>query len=184
MESCAYGWRIHYWSGTLINNRGLFFRLARSNRCAGQEKFCDKTDSRVHIFQKQHTKNPGIRQFWDLNLRLEKIGSKLYKTPPYHPQSNGLAERMMQTVKSGLKTCSQQKEKIEVFLPRLFLRYRTIPHTGRLESPSALMGRQIRALLTMTYSTNKKNVVQKEKRIKCWKGRIYHAKRPQYSYNK
>ena len=117
----------------------------------------------------------------DLNLWLEKIGCKPYKTLPYHPQSNGLAERMVQTVKMGLKACFQQKEKIEVFLPKLLLSYRTIPHAGKLESQSDLMGRQIRAPLTMSYS---KNVVQKEEKIKSRKGRIYHAKRPQYSYNK
>ena len=69
----------------------------------------------------------------DLNLWLEKIGCKPYKTPPYHPQSNGLAERMVQTIKMGLKACSQQKEKIEVFFVRLLLSYLTIPHTRRLE---------------------------------------------------
>ena len=47
----------------------------------------------------------------NLNLWLEKIGRKSYKTRPHHPQSNWLAERMMQTVKMGLKACSQQKEK-------------------------------------------------------------------------
>ena len=88
----------------------------------------------------------------DLRLWLEKIGCK----PPYHSQSNGLAERMVQTVKMGLKSCSQQKEKIEVFLPKLLLSYCIIPHTRRLESPSTLMGRQIKALLTMLYSTNEK----------------------------
>ena len=51
----------------------------------------------------------------DFNLWLEKIGCKLYKTPPYHPQSNGLTERMVQTVKIGLKACSQQKEKNRSF---------------------------------------------------------------------
>ena len=85
-----------------------------------------------------------------------KIGCKPYKTPPHHPQSNGLAKRIMWTVKMGLKACSQQNERIQVFLPSVFLSYRAIPHVGRLESPSSLMGRQIRAPLTMSYSTNEK----------------------------
>ena len=71
----------------------------------------------------------------DLSLWLEKIGCKLYKKPPYHPQSNGLLERMVQTVKTGLIVCSQQKRKKIDFLPRLLLSYRTIPHAGRLENP-------------------------------------------------
>ena len=45
----------------------------------------------------------------DLILWLEKIGCKPYKTLLYHPQSNGFVERMVQTVKTGLKACSQQK---------------------------------------------------------------------------
>ena len=99
----------------------------------------------------------------DLNSWLEKIGCKLYKTLLYHPQSNGLVERIVQTVKMGLKSCSQQKEKIEVFLPRLLLSYCTRPYAGRLESLSALMARQIRALLMMLYSTNEKVWYKKNK---------------------
>ena len=113
-----------------------------------------------------------------------KIGCKPYKTLPYHPQSNGSAERMVQTVKMWLKVCSQQKDRIEVFLSMLLLSYRSISQAGRLESLSALMGRKIKASLTMSYSTNiKKNVIQNEQRVKYRKGRIYHAKRSQCSYN-
>ena len=56
----------------------------------------------------------------DLNLWLEKIGCKPYYTLQYHPQSNEMTERMMQTVKMGLKACSQHKEKIEVFYQGCF----------------------------------------------------------------
>ena len=52
---------------------------------------------------------------------------------------------------------------MEDFLPRLLLSYRAIPHAGRLESLSALMARQIRAPLTMSYSTNEKVWYQKNK---------------------
>ena len=70
---------------------------------------------------------------------------------------------MVQTIEMGLKTCSKRKEKIEVFLPRLLLSYHTILYAGRSESPSTLLGRQIRALLTMLYSTNEKVWYKKNK---------------------
>ena len=58
---------------------------------------------------------------------------------------------------------SAKRKKIEVFLPRLLLSYYTIPHARRLETPSTLMGREIRAPLTMSYSTNEKMWYKKNK---------------------
>lgn len=55
-----------------------------------------------------------------------------------------------------MKAFSTHQDNINSFLPRLFLSYQTIPHAGRLQSLSASTGRQIRALLTMSYSTNEK----------------------------
>ena len=161
--------------------------MAQSNPCARQESFYDKTDFRGHIFQKAFTKNSCIWQcnrilWWRslIYVSKKKKGCKPYKTPPYHPQSNGLAERMVQTFKNGTESMfSAKRKKIEVFLLRLLLSYRTIPHAGRLESPSALMGRQIRAQLTMSYSTNEKyctkrtkNQIQKGQNLSCKKARI------------
>lgn len=53
--------------------------------------------------------------------------------------------------KNGPKACSLQKVE-EIFLPSLLLSYRIIIHVGRLESSSALMGKQIRDPLMMSYS--------------------------------
>jgi len=84
---------------------------------------------------------------------LQKIGCTVLKTPPYHPQSNGLAERMVATVKLGLKAYAPHLGTIDAFLTRMLLSYRSIPHGDRNESPSALMGRQIRSPITMSFHT-------------------------------
>ena len=91
-----------------------------------------------------------------LNLWLEKIECKPYKTLPYHPQSNGLAERM---VKMGLKACSQQKEKF--FSTKTA--FKLLHNTTCWKTWKLIIGRQIRAQLTMSYSTNEKVWYKKNK---------------------
>ena len=79
-----------------------------------------------------------------------------YTTPPYHPQSNGIAERMVLTVKMDLKAFSPFNQNIEAYIPNLLLSYQTVPCADRKQSPSALMGRQIRAPITMSFATEEK----------------------------
>jgi hypothetical protein len=79
---------------------------------------------------------------------LSRIGCRAVKTPPYHPQSNGLAERMVQTIKAASAGWDQQ-ESYDAFLARLLLNYRCVPHAGRQFSPAQLMGRQLRNPITM-----------------------------------
>ena len=73
------------------------------------------------------------------------------KTPPMHPQSNSLAEHMVQTLKKTATVWDKSKELFDTFLARFLLNYRSIPHVGRSQSPSHLMGRQIRNPLTFKY---------------------------------
>ena len=68
------------------------------------------------------------------------------RVAPYHPASNGLAERMVQTFKQGFRklTVGTVEERIARFL----LQYRTTPHTTTGVSPAELLqGRRLRTRL-------------------------------------
>ena len=63
------------------------------------------------------------------------------KTAPYHPSSNGLAERAVKTVKEGLKKCN-----VVGSLARLLFQYRITPYSTIGISPAELLfNRQIRS---------------------------------------
>ena len=68
------------------------------------------------------------------------------RSSPYHPASNGLAERAVQTFKAGMKKSSTGS--IETCLSRFLFRYRITPHTTTGRSPAEmLMGRHLRSHL-------------------------------------
>ena len=69
-------------------------------------------------------------------------------TSPYHPSSNGLAERAVQTFKSGMKKLTEGT--LETRLIRFLFHYRTTPHATTGQSPAELMlGRQLRTRLDL-----------------------------------
>ena len=79
------------------------------------------------------------------------VGCKPVKTPPYHPSSNGLAERMVRTIKDALRGSGQSVD-FDAFLQRLLLNYRVTPHGDRTKSPDELMGRKLRNPLTCNFN--------------------------------
>jgi transposase InsO family protein len=67
---------------------------------------------------------------------------------PWHPASNGLAERAVQTVKNGLKKITDGT--LESRLSRFLARYRITPHSTTGVSPSELlMKRKLRSRLDL-----------------------------------
>ena len=69
-------------------------------------------------------------------------------TPPYHPNSNGEAERFVQTFKKALEKCIRGGRKVEEAVDGLLLDYRSTPHPATGLSPAfMLMGRQLRTPL-------------------------------------
>lgn len=63
-------------------------------------------------------------------------------SPPYHPESNGLAERNVQTIKKGLKKLLLQqkdtKNSVHQLLASFLLSYRTTPTTATGKTPASL----------------------------------------------
>ena len=83
-----------------------------------------------------------FQQFVQLN------GIKHVTTAPYHPASNGLAERAVQTLKIGLKKVTSGT--LEDRLARFLFQYRLTPHTTTGISPAELlMGRKPRSTLDL-----------------------------------
>ena len=77
---------------------------------------------------------------------LQKNGIRHIRTAPYHPASNGLAERAVQTLKEGLKKLTDGC--LETKLSRFLFQYRITPHTTTGQTPAQLLiGRCLRSHL-------------------------------------
>ena len=76
----------------------------------------------------------------------EKNGIKHVTSPPYHPSTNGLAERAVQTFKRAIERMHNLP--IQDRLSKFLLTYRLTPHTTTGVGPAELlMGRHPRSLL-------------------------------------
>lgn len=78
-------------------------------------------------------------------------------TAPYHPSSNGLAERAVQTVKNGIKRTPRAtvQEKLSKFL----FTYRITPQTTTGIAPAQLlMGRRLRSRLDRLFPDHTQKV--------------------------
>lgn len=80
-------------------------------------------------------------------------GIKHIRTAPYHPSSNGQAERFVQTIKSLLKKMPDTN--INKNLANILLRLRTTPNPTTGESPAEiLMGRKLRTIFDKIHPGN------------------------------
>lgn len=96
---------------------------------------------------------------------ISRNGIRHIKTAPYHPASNGLAERAVQTFKEGLKKLKEGS--VETKLARFLFQYRLTPHSTTGKSPAELlMGRQPRTHLDQLTPNLQAQVQQKQQRQK------------------
>ena len=77
---------------------------------------------------------------------------------PYHPSTNGLAERFVQSFKNAMKA-AQTKDDLSLRIARFLLAYRNAPHAVTGEAPADLMlGRKLRSRLEMIRPDLRKKV--------------------------
>jgi len=80
----------------------------------------------------------------------KQLNMKHIRTFPYHPKSNGLAERTVRTFKSRYISSRQDKLDLESRLNRFLLSYRSSVHTTTDYTPAELMfGRTINTKLSL-----------------------------------
>jgi len=92
-----------------------------------------------------------------------KNGIHHIKTVLYHPASNGLAERVVQTFKAGLKKFTEGS--VETKLAHFLFQYRLTPHSTTGKPPAELlMGRQTRAHLDQLIPNLQAQVQQKQQK--------------------
>jgi len=68
---------------------------------------------------------------------MSQNGIKHIRSAPFHPSSNGLAERAVQSFKTGMKKISDGS--VETKLARYLMQYRITPHTTTGFSPAELL---------------------------------------------
>ena len=78
---------------------------------------------------------------------------------PYHPASNGLAERFIQTLKCTLKASEKDGKTLQHRLAEFLFEYRATPHATTNESPSELfLKRRIRTRFDLMLPNTKEVV--------------------------
>lgn len=98
---------------------------------------------------------------------LRQNGVKHVTASPYHPRTNGLAERFVRSFKAAMKKHSKVTTKeINLFL----MTYRVTPHATTGESPAKLlMGRNLRTRLDLLKPDTSDKVRQKQDNMKLSK---------------
>lgn len=110
--------------------------------------------------------NAGIFIGEDFEEFMRKNGILHVTSAPYHPSSNGLAERAVQTVKAGLKKATG--DSLRTKLNRFLFQYRMTPTCATGKSPSELLNhRKMRSLLDLLHPNLQGKIHKKQMEMKA-----------------
>ena len=109
---------------------------------------------------------------------LQRNGVRHRTSSPYHPATNGLAERAVQVVKTGLRKIPEGD--MDMRLARLLFKYRNTPHATTGVSPAELLlGRKPRTHLDLMHPDLSNRVIDKQMAQKT----AYDGKKRERSYH-
>lgn len=81
---------------------------------------------------------------------LKQNGIRHIKSAPYHPSTNGLAERFVQTFKLAMKSAKATESTVDMKLPQFLMAYRNVSHSTTAASPANLLiGRPLKTRLDL-----------------------------------
>ena len=104
---------------------------------------------------------------------MKKNGIKHIKVAPYHPASNGLAERAVRIFKEGYE--KMEDGSVQTKLSRLLLSYRTTPHSTTGVPPAELlMKRRLHAHLNQLVPSRADRVRNKQSQQKAAHAGAHH----------
>lgn len=99
----------------------------------------------------------------EFQLFMKGNGIKHITTVPFHPATNGLPERFVQTFKQFMKAMANTKLSLSEKLANFLLSYRNTEHSTRGETPSVLfMGRSLRSRLDLLKPDLHRDVSKKQ----------------------
>lgn len=86
----------------------------------------------------------------EFHLFLTQNGIKHITSAPYHPRTNGQAERLIQVFKQAMKSAKKSCGSIQQKLSTFLFRYRTTPHSLTNKTPAKLLyGHNLRTRLDL-----------------------------------
>ena len=98
----------------------------------------------------------------DFELFVKRNGIRHVTSSPYHPSTNGLVERAVQTFKQVMKKTTGP---LETRICRFLLSYRLTPHSSTGQSPAEmLMSRRPRSLLDLVFPQTRQHVRRSQER--------------------